>query len=217
MGLSFALFSFAACSPHFVVNSLTVFCCALAFGMSMSVESLENLRRTTSTGVLSMVKPRRLNTLVIGHILIGQLVGGSGGKSELLCTHLQTHIISLMTAIAFSGITFLAEFVVTSICLILGGAATITSRAVESWITFVCLASTAFWGFVFARLGLLDAVRKRRRAIPSALLCASLCSAFMMWVGVFTRVDWQALTPGDLILIQVHRLLTDLRERWSGT
>ena len=45
----------------------------------MSVESLENIRRTTSRGVLSMVKPRRLNTLVIGHILIGQLVGGSGG------------------------------------------------------------------------------------------------------------------------------------------
>lgn len=80
VGLSFALLSFSACSPHFVVNSLTVFCCSMAFGMSMSVESLENLRRTTSTGVLSMVKPRRLNTLVIGHILIGQLVGGSGGE-----------------------------------------------------------------------------------------------------------------------------------------
>lgn len=190
VGLGFALLSFSACSPHFVVNSLTVFCCSMAFGMSMSVESLENLRRSTSTGVLSMVKPRRLNSLVIGYIMVGQLVGGSG------------------------GVIFLAEFVVTSICLILGGAATISSRAVESWITFVCLASTAFWGFVFARLGLLDAVRKRRRGIPSALLCASLCSAFMMWMGVFCRVDWQALTPGDLVLIEAHHLLTEIRERW---
>lgn len=48
--------------------------------MSMSVESLESVRRTTSTGALSMVKPRRLNTLVIGLILVGQLVGGSGGE-----------------------------------------------------------------------------------------------------------------------------------------
>ena len=81
LGLSFAILSFLACSPHFVVNSLTVFCCSLSFGMSMSVESLENVRRTTRQGVLSMVKPRRLNTLVIGYILVGQLVGGSGGKS----------------------------------------------------------------------------------------------------------------------------------------
>lgn len=78
--LIFALLSFSACSPHFVVNSLTVFCCSMAFGMSMSVESLENIRRTTSVGIFSIVKPRRLNTLVIGHILVGQLVGGSGGK-----------------------------------------------------------------------------------------------------------------------------------------
>ena len=63
-----------------MVNSLTVFCCSMAFGMSMSVESLENIRRTTSVGIFSIVKPRRLNTLVIGHILVGQLVGGSGGK-----------------------------------------------------------------------------------------------------------------------------------------
>jgi hypothetical protein len=125
-------------------------------------------------------------------------------------------ILTLCLCILFPiGIIFLAEFVVTSICLILGGAATITSRAVESWITFLCLASTAFWGFVFARLGLLDAVRKRRRGIPASLLCASLCSAFAMWVGVFTRVDWQALTPGDLVLIQFHHLLTEMRERFT--
>ena len=88
LGLSFALLSFSACSPHFVVNSLTVFCCSLSFGMSMSVESLENVRRTTSTGVLSMVKPRRLNTLVIGFILMGQLVGGSGGMTNQFCEFL---------------------------------------------------------------------------------------------------------------------------------
>jgi Na+/H+ antiporter NhaC len=40
---------------------------------------MEIIRRTTSSGVLSLAKPRRLNTLVIGFILIGQLVGSSGG------------------------------------------------------------------------------------------------------------------------------------------
>ena len=97
LGLSFALLSFLACSPHFVVNSLTVFCCSLSFGMSMSIESLENVRRTTRQGVLSMVKPRRLNTLVIGYILIGQLVGGSGGKPGPLDEKGKSFSFSAMT------------------------------------------------------------------------------------------------------------------------
>ena len=79
------------------------------------------------------------------------------------------------------GLVFLAEFVVTAISLLLGGAAAVTSRALESWITFFCLSSTCFWGFVSARLGLLDGMRNKRRGIPSSLLCASLCTAATMW------------------------------------
>jgi hypothetical protein len=37
-----------------------------------------------------------------------------------------------------------------------------------------------------------------------------------MWVGVFTRVDWEALTPGDVVLIQAHQLMTMARERWHS-
>lgn len=157
--------------------------------MSLSLESMEIVRRTTSNGVLSVIKPRRLNTMVIGFITIGQLVGSSG------------------------GIIFLAEFVVTAISLLLGGAATITSRTIDAWITFFCLSSTAFWGFVFARLGLLDGMRKKRCGIPSALLCASLCSAMTMWVIVLTHVDWYSLSPGSLIVAQAREMVQNFKKR----
>lgn len=110
---------------------------------------------------------------------------------------------------------FLAEFVVTSISLLLGGAATVTSRALESWITFFCLASTSFWGFVFARLGLLDGMRKKRRGVPSALLCASLFVAMTMWLIVLTHVDWSSLSPGNLVMAQAREFIFDMRNRSS--
>ena len=159
--------------------------------MSLSLESMEIVRRTTANGILSVIKPRRLNTLVIGFITIGQLLGSSG------------------------GIMFLAEFVVTAISLLLGGAATVTSRALESWITFFCLASTSFWGFVFARLGLLDGMRKKRRGVPSALLCASLFSAMTMWLIVLTRVHWYSASPGSLVIVQAREFMLGMRNRAS--
>ncbi|KAL9183382.1 hypothetical protein ACHAXT_005169 [Thalassiosira profunda] len=189
LALAFFFLSFSACSPHFVVNSLTCFCCGISYGMSLSLESMEIVRRTTSTGVLSMVKPRRLNTLVVGFVTIGQLVGSSG------------------------GVVFLAEFVVTAISLLLGGAAAVTSRALESWITFFCLSSTCFWGFVSARLGLLDGMRNKRRGIPSLLLCASLCTAVTMWALVLTHVDWYSLSPGSIMIAQLREMVSDIRRR----
>lgn len=171
------------CSDHFLITPTK--------GMSLSLESMEIVRRTTANGILSVIKPRRLNTLVIGFITIGQLLGSSG------------------------GIMFLAEFVVTAISLLLGGAATVTSRALESWITFFCLASTSFWGFVFARLGLLDGMRKKRRGVPSTLLCASLFSAMTMWLIVLTRVHWYSVSPGSLVIVQAREFMLDMRNRAS--
>lgn len=151
-------------------------------GISMSLESIEITRRTTSNGVLSLIKPRRFNTLVVGFILMGQLVGSSG------------------------GIMFLAEFVVTSVCLLIGGI-TITARALESWITFFCLSSTAFWGYVFARLGVLDGIKKKRCGLPSLLLCLSLWLALGMWLLVFMTAmhqpETQLQSPGTFILGQI--------------
>lgn len=191
IGFACLMLSFMACSPHFSINSLTTFFCSVAYGMSLTIESFEIVRRTTFTGILSLAKPRRLNTLVIGFILIGQLVGSSGGA------------------------LFLAEFIVTTISLLLGGAATVTTRAVESWITFLCLSSTSLWGFLSARLGLLDGMRKKQRGFPSNILCASLCSGVAMWITVLSDGGWNDVSPGEVIVVILREhgrhLLSSLR------
>ena len=71
----------------------------------MSLQSMEAGRglsgthsATRSSAKRSIFRPFSLNTVIIGFFLIGQLVGSSG------------------------GVLFLAEFVVTSVSLVLGGA-----------------------------------------------------------------------------------------------
>lgn len=142
-GALIALGSFSACSPHFSLNVLTVFCCSIGLGMSVSLQSMETGRGIPSSSSnppgRSIFRPVGLNTVVIGFFLIGQLVGSSG------------------------GVLFLAEFVVTSVSLVLGGAGTISASAMESWGCFFVLSTTAFWGYVFARVALMDGMVSFRR------------------------------------------------------
>lgn len=98
-GLLVALGSFCSSSPHFWLNLVTVFSCSISLGMSVSLHSMEKGGSgidASNTG--SMLKSANLATVVISAFLVGQLVGSSGGTM------------------------FLAEFIVTSISLILGGA-----------------------------------------------------------------------------------------------
>uniref|UniRef100_A0A7S1ZT76 Uncharacterized protein n=1 Tax=Trieres chinensis TaxID=1514140 RepID=A0A7S1ZT76_TRICV len=167
VGILIALGSFSICSPHFQLNMLTVFCCSIALGMSMSLQYMEIGRGTHIPGSRSILRPMRLNVIVIASLMVGQLVGSSG------------------------GILFLAEFVVTTVSLILGGAATISTNAVESWVCFFCLSSTAFCGYLFARVGLVDGMRKKRCGSPSLFLCISLTAVVILWLSVMLLWDWE--------------------------
>lgn len=64
---------------------------------------------TVSSTTGSLITTLSLVTVVILAFLVGQLVGSSGGTM------------------------FLAEFIVTSVSLLLGGAGTISANAMESW------------------------------------------------------------------------------------
>lgn len=167
IGLVVGIGSFVTCSPHFVLNLLTVFFCSIATGISMSLQSTEAGGGPHGSGLRSRFKPLGLNTLVITFVLMGQLVGSSG------------------------GILFLAEFVVTFISLMLGGAATISTNAVESWVCFFCLSTTAFWGYLFARVGLLDGMRTKRCGGSSFVLCASILFMAVVWVTVVFFFEWE--------------------------
>lgn len=124
-GVLMALGSFTASSPHFFLNLMTVFCSSMGLGMSLSLQCMETGRGPSddrNTNKRSIFSPFSLNTVVIAFLIIGNLVGSSG------------------------GVVFLAEFIVTSVSLVLGGAGTISASAMESWGCFICLSSTAFLG-----------------------------------------------------------------------
>lgn len=116
VAIAVVLASFSASSPHFWLNLTTVFSSSISLGISVSVQSLEKGRpgiSITNTG--SFIREMDLLTIFIFAFLVGQLVGSSGGTM------------------------FLAEFIVTSISLVLGGAGTVSASAMESWGCFFCL------------------------------------------------------------------------------
>jgi len=178
-GLVVSIGSFSASSPHFFLNLLTVFSCSIALGMSMSLQSMEVGRQTkNSTGAHSTLKPLALNTIVIMSFLVGQLIGSSG------------------------GILFLAEFVVTTVSLVLGGAGTISASAMESWFCFFCLSSAAFWGYLFARVALIDGVRHKRRRPSTLVLCGCIISIACLWFGTLWIKKWDL--PPDLMILRTQ-------------
>jgi len=184
VGIVVALASFCSSSPHFWLNFFTVFSCSISLGMSVSLNSMEkgasgvtivSNNPTTTTG--SLFTTLSLATVIILAFLVGQLVGSSG------------------------GIMFLAEFIVTFISLLLGGAGTISANAMESWGCFFCLSTTAFWGYLFGRVALIDGIRHKRGGYASILLTSSIACLSVFWALVFVVSRWES--PFDLVINQV--------------
>jgi len=176
-GVLVALGSFSACSPHFLLNLLTVFCCSIGLGMSVSLQCMETGRRlsnsTSNETPPSVFSLFGFNTIVIGFFLLGQLIGSSG------------------------GVLFLAEVLVTSVSLVLGGAGTISSSALESWGCFFCLSTAAFWGYIFARVALIDGMKQKRRGTSGGFLCSSLMATIILFT--FTAL-WECDTPHTIMI-----------------
>jgi hypothetical protein len=148
----------------------------------MSLQSMETGRAgVTISETGSIVETLSLVTIVIMGFLVGQLVGSSG------------------------GVLFLAEFVVTSISLVLGGAGTISASAMESWGTFFCLAVTSFWGYLFGRVSIMEGIKQKRSGFSSIMLCLSLFVLAILWMIAIFAWKWES--PMELV---IHR--PDLHE-----
>ena len=173
IGFLVSVGSFSACSPHFSLNLITSFYSSIALGLSMSLQYMEQGNGSISSR--RIFKPMRLNVVIITSFLFGQLVGSSG------------------------GILFLAEFVVTTISLLLGGAATISTNAVESWMTFFFMSATSFVGYLFARVALVDNTRNKRGGVPSLLLLLSIVVLSCLTVCTFLFLEWE-IPPTALIV-----------------
>lgn len=95
---------------------------------------------------------------------------------------------------------FLAEFVVTSMSLLLGGAGTISASAIESWGCFFCLSSAAFWGYLCARVALMDGILHKRGGFSSTLLCTSIVVALVLFVALYSFWNWET-APALMIVL----------------
>jgi hypothetical protein len=98
------------------------------------------------------------------------------------------------------GVLFLAEFVVTSISLILGGAGTISAIAMESWGIFFCLSTAAFWGYIFGRVAVMEGIRQKRSGFSSIVLCISLGVVLVLWLVAFLAWKWEV--PVQLVILR---------------
>ncbi|GKY98131.1 hypothetical protein MPSEU_000770900 [Mayamaea pseudoterrestris] len=188
IGLIATLWSFCCCTPHFFVNLLTIGTCSLGLGMSISLQVIDqssNVRSSNGVAIDGAAASAqggsfwtrlRLLPLFALSILMGQLVGTSG------------------------GIMFLAEFVVTSTSLLLGGAITISSNAIKSWCLFFCLSSGSFWTFLFARVALMDAARRRSIDAATKLLWRAVLIVASCWALVLLAGDSLWIRPIDMLI-----------------
>lgn len=142
---------------------------------------MEICRAPPASGIFAKFDNIRLNVVVIMFFLIGQLVGSSG------------------------GLQFLAEFVVTAVGFLLGGCSTVSSNGLENWFCFFCLSSIAFWGYLFARVGVSTCMRKKRSCSASSFLLFSFFLMLSIWISAAFNHDLDF--PTSLMIIRFRTLV----------
>mmetsp|Transcript_11401 Transcript_11401/g.27503 ORF Transcript_11401/g.27503 Transcript_11401/m.27503 type:complete len:260 (+) Transcript_11401:3023-3802(+) len=162
VGILIAFATFWISSPHIGLNAMSIFTNGMSFGVSISLQSMEVGRDELSyrkTG--SFLKTVNMATVVQLSCLVGQMVGSSG------------------------GILFLAEFIVTSVSMLLGGAGTMSVDTMQSWFTFVFYSTFAAFGHAIGRAAIEQGIKKQKRCRSSLLLCVSIllasCAVSIPW------------------------------------
>ena len=164
---------FTVSSPYYFLNLLAVFSCSVSLGISLSLRSIETRRSgfsIKSTG--SVIKSLSYFTSIIFGLLIGQLVGSSG------------------------GISFLVEFTVTTLSIVLGGMGTMSGM--RSWGSFFALSLVSSLGCMLGRCSVLDNIQKKKVGTTSIILCLSLCLVFSSLTLTFT--GWFSERVVDLLV-----------------
>ena len=83
------------------------------------------------------------------------------------------------------GILFLAEFIVTSVSMFLGGAGTMSVDTVQSWFTFIFYSTFAAFGYAIGRAAIEKGIKQQKRCRSSIFLCVSIflasCAVCIPW------------------------------------
>lgn len=108
--------------------------------------------------------------------------------SQLTRCHDVTPTLCCQMVGSSGGILFLAEFIVTSVSLLLGGAGTMSVDTMQSWFTFLFYSTFAAFGFAIGKASIEQGVKKKSRCLSSILLCVSIilapCSLWLMAIFI---------------------------------
>ena len=143
-------------------------------GLNLSAQSMEIGSESHIFEQSLHVKTTDIRTIFLAAVLIGHIVGCSG------------------------GVLFLVEFIVTVMSLVLGGAATISSNAIESWVYFSCFTIAAFWGYLLSRVGLIDGMRTKKFSVPSFYL--ALFWSIVLGLLTYCLLYWNWDIPTTMIV-----------------
>jgi len=172
------VFTFNSSTPHFWLNLLSIFYAGVACGISLSINTIETGRGCNASNLLEFVHERNIFSIISVLSLAGQIVGGSG------------------------GLLFLAEVLGTAVLILVGGgiAATSTGTA-DSWFRFLVFSLVGFWGYITARVGIVDGIRRHCLTWPSRCLIFSIIVAAVSWIIIMSFSDLTAIAP-TIIVIQ---------------
>lgn len=71
----------------------------------------------------------------------------------------------------------------------------------ESWATFFSLAVSAFWGYLFGRVAIMEGFRRKERGgFSYIMLC--LCLIFMIVSWIIAAIGWEWESPVPLVIAE---------------
>ncbi|CAJ1945666.1 unnamed protein product [Cylindrotheca closterium] len=154
VGILVAFGSFWISSPHILLNAMSIFTTGMSLGVGISLQPMEVGRdELTYRKTGSFLKTVNMTTVVQLSCLVGQMVGSSG------------------------GILFLAEFIVTSVSILLGGAGTMSIDTMQSWFTFVFYSTFAAFGYAIGRAAIERGIKQQKHCRSLIFLFVSICLA----------------------------------------
>jgi hypothetical protein len=72
-------------------------------------------------------------------------------------------------------------------------------------VCFFCLSSAAFWGYLCARVALMDGIIHKRGGFSSTLLCSSIVVALGLLILIYSFWKWETAPALMIILPTVDR------------
>ena len=129
---------------------------------------------------------------------------------------ISTRALSNQMVGSSGGILFLAEFIVTSVSLLLGGAGTMSVDTLFSWFTFLFYSTFAALGYVISRAAMVQGIKNKKRCLSSIFLCVSIILAPCSWWLMAIYIRWDFPVPLVVSRPAIEKLSMEQGPRYSA-